>query len=152
MIPSVQSATVFDTQDVSEQTIPSATWPKQEFNFSQVSQACSLLKAQTGPVIILTKNADDSVESVETASDTLVIAYPLNLSTYSGVVVLQINAKHSQQNVILQLLSWGKDWLALLLENAGTPLEKLGSGLTLSAGGVAGDILNYSLIRQLLIV
>lgn len=125
MIPSVQSALVFDTQEVSEQSIPSAIWPKNEYDYSKISQVGSLLKSQAGPVIILGKSSDEalSADASQLASDTLVIAYPLSLRHFSGVVILEISAEHSKQNVILQILSWGKDWLALLLENATSQVD-----------------------------
>lgn len=130
MIPGVRCAFVFESIDINDELLPLASWPKDDFNFIHFSHVFALLKNQNGPVIAFGDERSEDFESNKSKdNEKLIIAFPINLSAFQGLILLDLNAKPSQQQVILQLLSWGKEWLSLLLDKASISDAKLDESL-----------------------
>lgn len=116
MIPNVQVAIVVDHLDASTQDQAIASWPNKTISTEILLKQLPLLKAQRSPVVSITQQ--NSSDSNKSPVERLVIAYPLSLANASaGALLIEVAGKASQQNILLQMLKWGKSWLQLLLQH-----------------------------------
>jgi len=118
MIPNVRSAIVVKHLHVASDDQTVAHWPSQAIDNKKLLQSLPLLKAQLSPVVTMGKQSSKDNNAAKKSNDTLIIAYPLSFcADFSGAVILEVEAKISQQAVLLQMLKWGQSWLQLLLNN-----------------------------------
>jgi len=123
MIPNVRAAIVVKHLHVANDDQAVAYWPNQAIDCERLLRSLPLLKAQLSPVVTMGKQLPTDNNISKKSHDTLIIAYPLSFcADSSGAVILEVEAKITQQAVLLQMLKWGQSWLQLLLNN----IEKTG--------------------------
>ena len=118
MIPNVQASIVVKHLHEGSDAKPIAYWPNSSIDCDRLLQSLPLLKVQLSPVVTMGKQLPADNNTSKKSNDTLIIAYPLSFcADSSGAVILEVEAKITQQAVLLQMLKWGQSWLQLLLNN-----------------------------------
>ena len=120
MIPGISQAIVLVDSDVSlgigfekdpdENSNSVISWPKKGSIHTDLMSAAKLAESQNKNV---TTTLSSSREG-DSISD-MVIAMPLNVDLSATLAIL-VRIKPSQQSIVMQILQWGEDWLALLLQ------------------------------------
>ena len=123
MIPGISQAIVLisdvgsdaDSEKHSNENSNSViSWPKKGSIHTDLMSAARLAESQNKNV---TTTLSSSREG-DSVSD-MVIAMPLNVDLSATLAIL-IRIKPSQQSIVMQILQWGEDWLALLLQKEKT--------------------------------
>lgn len=110
MLPEVKQAVLIT--DFSSDATPSAIWPDENCNCTDLITIASLAARQNKTVTTLVNNSNEKT----TASATL-IAHPIHANKQQfGAVAILIDISQTQQPVIHQLLKWGESWFQLMLQ------------------------------------
>ena len=114
MIPGIAQAVVLTNVDAKSDSDSDSTikWPQTANIHDDLMSAAKLAASQNKSVTttLSTSSGNDSVVD-------MVIAVPLKkAANFAGTLAILVKVKPSQQSVVMQILHWGEDWLALILE------------------------------------